>query len=93
MLANRVRERTKTLGTGDIVLDGAVRGHARFQDAVEIGTLVPYVLDEGDQVEIGEGRLIGLQTFRRERVSQTVVGGALSDIAPTHINLTGKAQL
>lgn len=90
-LANRVREQTLTTGIGDITLQGAFAAHARFSDAFEIGDVVTYVIEDGDNYEIGSGTLTAADTLARTVVSETLVDGVYDKAAPGAIDLSGDA--
>lgn len=77
MLANRVREYSTTIGTGDITLSGALAGHVPFADAFSVGENVIYVVEDGDDYEIGTGTLVAAGTLERTTVEETLVAGTL----------------
>lgn len=93
MLANRVREFSNTIGTGDVTLGGAMAGHIRFGAAFAPGDSVIYVIENGDDYEIGTGTLVDANTLSRNSISETLVGGVLTTIAATPIPLTGQARI
>lgn len=93
MLANRVRELTQTTGTGDITLAGALSGHVRFSDAFNVGDSVTYVIEDGDNYEIGTGTLQAADTLARTQVMETLVGGAYTGEGAAAINLSGNARI
>lgn len=94
MLANRVRELTTTTGTGDLTLAGALAGHIRFADAFSAGDAVTYVIEDGDNYEIGNGIFTLAGQVERTEVLETLVdgtytgGGGASPIA-----LSGNARV
>jgi len=93
MLANRVREYTVTVGTGNITLGGALAGHVRFADAFVAGDSVIYVLEDGDNYEIGTGTLVDAGTLARTKVEETLVGGVRATGTPAAISLSGGARI
>ncbi|MEX0300490.1 MAG: hypothetical protein AB3N28_15560, partial [Kordiimonas sp.] len=93
MLANRVREFTTTVGTGNITLGGAFAGHVRFADAFAVADSVIYVVEDGDNYEIGTGTLADENTLVRSAVSETLVDGTLDKDAPAAIDLSGEARI
>jgi hypothetical protein len=56
LVADRVEELTSSTGTGTLNLSGTVRdGYQAFVDAFSNGDVVPYVLEEGTDWEVGIG--------------------------------------
>ncbi len=92
-LANRVRELTLTTGTGDITLGGALPAHIAFADAFAVGDTVTYVIEDGDNYEIGTGTLQGTTTFQRTSVGETLVAGVYTKSSPAPIALSGNARI
>lgn len=90
-LANRVRELTLTVGIGDITLGGALVAHIGFADAFAVGDVVAYVIEDGDNYEIGSGTLSAADTLERTNVGETLVGGVYDKATPTAIALSGNA--
>ncbi len=93
MLANRVREFTLTAGTGDITLAGALPGHIAFADGFAVGDSVTYVIEDGDDYEIGTGTLTAADTLQRTTVGETLVGGTYDKANPAPISLSGNARV
>ncbi|WP_417462847.1 hypothetical protein [Kordiimonas sp.] len=93
MLANRVRELTTTSGASDITLAGALAGHVRFRDAFAVGDAVSYVIEDGDNYEIGTGTMLNADTLARTTVLETLVDGVLDRDAPEEISLSGNARV
>ena len=90
-LANRVRELTLTTGTGDITLGGALVAHIKFADAFTVGDTVTYVIEDGDNYEIGSGTLTAPDTLVRTVVGETLVDGVYDKAGPSAIELSGGA--
>ncbi|WP_374764272.1 phage head spike fiber domain-containing protein [Yunchengibacter salinarum] len=95
MLANRLREYTGTIGTGELVLTGAVPGHARFQAAYETGQPVRYmVLDGAGNHEVGVGRLTAPDRIGRDRVIETFQAGVFHrDGVPLSLDGSGEVMV
>jgi hypothetical protein len=87
-LFNRALMTTATTGTGTITLGSAVTRHQSFSDAgVQNGDLVPYVIEDGSNWEIGIGTYASSGTTLART---TVLESTNSDNA---INLSGSAQV
>lgn len=82
VLADRVRERTLTEGTGALVLIGAVTGHQRFRDALTVGDQTYYTIENGVEWEVGIGTYAGVDTLTRDTVFDSSSGGALIPWGP-----------
>lgn len=93
MLANRVREYTTTTGAGDITLAGALPGHIPFAEGFPVGASVTYVIEDGDDYEIGTGTLADATTLQRTSVAETLVAGVYDKASPTAISLSGNAKV
>jgi len=84
-LVNRAKMSTSTTGTGTITLGSAESGYQSFADAgVSDGDVVRYVIEDGDDWEIGSGTYTSTGTT----MSRTVDESSNSDAA---LNLTGSA--
>lgn len=93
MLANRVREYTLSTGTGDITLAGALPGHIAFSDGFAVGDAVAYIIEDGDNYEIGTGTLAAAATLVRDEVTETLVDGVRDNAGPAPIALSGNAKV
>ena len=84
-LVNRAKMSTSTTGTGTITLGSAETGYQSFADAgVADGDVVRYVIEDGDDWEIGSGTYTASGTT----LTRTVDESSNSDAA---LNLTGSA--
>ena len=84
-LVNRAKMSTSTTGTGTITLGSAETGYQSFADAgVADGDVVRYVIEDGDDWEIGSGTYTATGTT----LTRTVDESSNSDAA---LNLSGSA--
>lgn len=84
-LVNRAKMTTATTGTGAITLGSAVDGYQSFADAgVADLDVVRYVIEDGNNWEIGTGTYVGPVTTLYRTVSESSNAGAA-------INLSGEA--
>lgn len=63
-LADRIKETSRTEGTGSIVLDGKVSGFSSFADFYASGDVVFYAITDNIDYEIGSGEYRGLGSSR-----------------------------
>ena len=54
-LTDRVKETSRTVGGGDILLDGAVQGFSAFEDFYSDGDTFYYAVTDGSDYEVGSG--------------------------------------
>lgn len=86
-LVNRAKMATSTTGTGTITLGSAVTGFQTFADAgITNGMTVRYVIENGDNFEIGSGTYTAIGTT----LSRTVSESSNSDSA---LNLSGSSEV
>lgn len=85
VLVNRAKMSTSTTGTGTVTLGSAEAGYQTFADAgVSDGDVVRYVIEDGNNWEIGTG----VYTSSGTTLSRSVAESSNSDNA---INLSGSA--
>jgi len=86
-LVNRAKMATSTTGTGTITLGSAVTGFQTFADAgITNGMTVRYVIENGDNFEIGSGTYTASGTTLSRSVSES----SNSDSA---LNLSGSSEV
>lgn len=86
-LVNRAKMSTPTTGTGTVTLGSALSGYQSFADAgVSDGSSVRYVIEEGNNWEIGTGTYTSSGTT----LTRTVSESSNSDAA---ISLSGSAEV
>ena len=87
VLKNRAKMSTSTTGTGTITLGSAEDGYQTFADAgVANADVVRYIIEDGNNFEIGTGTYTATGTT----LSRTVSESSNSDAA---INLSGSATV
>ena len=84
MLANRVREFTTTVGTGDITLGGAFAGHVRFADAFTTGNAngVKFFAKANLRNADGNTTTVSLDIRRTDGSNNYSIGVLLTPVTP-----------
>lgn len=94
-IGNWVLESCSTIGTGALVLTGALSAKsttwAKALGAVSIE--VYYTIEDGNNRETGIGTFNGTIGITRDTILVTLVGGVYDDISPTAISLSGAANI
>lgn len=92
-LANWVKQAVSgTPGTGTITLGSAETGFIAFGDAFTDGSLVSYVIEDGNNREAGIGTYtVSGTTLARTEIRYTLVSGTYDETAPAAITLTSAA--
>tara|TARA_R110000868_G_scaffold358221_3_gene619724 strand:- start:442 stop:933 length:492 start_codon:yes stop_codon:yes gene_type:complete len=90
-LANFVRESSFTLGTGAVVLEGALDSYASFASTVPAG-MVWYSIEDGLNRESGQGFFDGDSQLERTFIESTLVSGIYT-AGGDAITLTGYATV
>jgi hypothetical protein len=91
-LLNRARMTTATTGTGAVTLGSAVASYFSFAEAGAVNaTAYSYVIEEGDDFEIGSGTYTSSgTTLSRDTVTASKIGGTAGT---SKMNLAGNAQI
>lgn len=79
--ANRVMMTTATIGTGTITLGSAVAGFQAFTGKITDGGTVRYVIEEGNNWEIGQGVYTDSGTTLTRTPSESSSGGSAISLA------------
>lgn len=89
---NRVKVATSTTGTGTVTLSSAVTGYAGFSESgVTDGATVSYLIEEGNDFEIGQGVYTSSgTTLSRATVWLSKISGTAGT---TKMNLAGAAKV
>jgi hypothetical protein len=77
VVADRVKENSTSIGTGNFTLSGAATGFRTFNSAIGVNNTTTYVISDstGGQWEVGLGTLTASTTLRREIVFSNSSGG------------------
>lgn len=90
--ANRARMTTATTGTGTLTLGSALAGYLSFAEAgVASGATVSYVIEDGNNIEIGRGVYTASGTTLTRNVIASKIHGEALDTTP--ISLSGSAKV
>ncbi len=89
---NLVKATSATTGTGTITLS-ALTGWALFSAAYADASVVPYLIENGDNKEVGLGTVGAGNTLARTTVLATLVGGVYDDTSPVAITLSGTSTV
>lgn len=93
-LYDAVRVVTNTVGTGNATLGAAAAGYVGFTDhGVTNGTSVDYVIEDGNNREIGTGTWVTGNILQRTTIVSTLVNGVFNKTTPTAISLSGSAYV
>lgn len=89
---NRVKVVTSTTGTGTVTLSSAETGYAGFSEAgVTDGSVVTYLIEEGNDFEIGQGTYTASgTTLSRDAVRLSKISGTAGT---SKMNLAGAAKV
>ncbi len=90
--ANWILEDTVTTGQGTISLGGNITGFVAFGDFFSDGNTVKYVIEDGNNREIGIGiYTVSGDTLSRATILETLVAGTFDNTSPVAITLSGSA--
>ena len=92
-LLNWTIEGCSTIGTGNLVLTGAIDvGQTAFRDSLSAGSIW-YSIVDGANRETGLGTFDGNRTIVRNTVHATLINGHYTDENPAPLSLTGTATI
>jgi hypothetical protein len=92
-LVNRAKMSTATTGTGTITLGTSESGYQSFADAgVVDGDVVRYVIEDGDNWEIGTGTYTASGTTLTRTVSESSNAGAAISLSGTAVVFVSTSQ-
>lgn len=91
MLANWAKQAVSSGGTGNLTLGPASAGHVTLDTAMGQERSFVYVIEDGNDREVGLGTLSASNTLVRSTILETLVGGTLTRSSPSAINVTTSA--
>ena len=85
-LADRVKELSRTIGTGPLALDGAADGFSGFDDIFASGDTVFYAVTDNDKYEVGSG--IYEKNGSNRSLTRFVIRSSNLNIGPYYVDGT-----
>lgn len=78
-IADRIKESSYSVGTGDFILGGAIQGFSTFSSSFSYGDIVYYAINDGTNYEIGSGQYLfsSPNNILRRYPFKTSSGGAI----------------
>lgn len=93
MLSNWVKEAVSTGGTGNLALGAAASGYIDLNTRYGVGPYFNYVIEDGNNREIGIGHLSASTTLVRDVVLETLSSGTYNGLNPTALNISTSATV
>jgi len=93
MQANFVKETVSAGGVGALTLSGKVVSFIDFNAAVGVDKYFNYLIEDGNDREVGIGHITTSTNFVRDTVIETLVSGTLDRTSPSAINVTTAAEV